>query len=77
MIPTETTTKHRHNCTRVFDRYDPMCPRCDELKAGFPARRGWGGSGKYSGTSDLSYYCFACPPWAASPCPHGKRPYTD
>ena len=34
--------KHVPNCTRVFKRYDSACPRCRELQAGAPARRGWG-----------------------------------
>jgi len=34
-------TKHTDGCKRVFDKYDPDCPRCQELAAGSPAREGW------------------------------------
>lgn len=37
-------TKHAWNCSRVFARRDPKCPRCLELAAGAPARAGWGPS---------------------------------
>lgn len=33
---------HKENCSRVFKRYDPACPRCQELINGEPARKGWG-----------------------------------
>lgn len=34
-------TKHSMNCTRVFNRYDLTCRRCQELANGQPARAGW------------------------------------
>lgn len=34
------TTKHNHLV--VFGRIQDGCPRCDELKAGAPAIKGWG-----------------------------------
>lgn len=34
-------TKHASNCARRFARLDPFCPRCKELAAGSPARKGW------------------------------------
>lgn len=38
-------TKHGAACTRAFANLSPLgaCPRCDELRAGAPARVGWGG----------------------------------
>ncbi len=36
-----TDTKHKNDCKRIFDRYDPECPRCQELIKGACARRGW------------------------------------
>lgn len=38
-IETKTTTKHNHPV--VFGRKEADCPRCIELKAGYPARDGW------------------------------------
>ena len=34
-------TKHKDECTRVFKKYDPTCPRCQELIKGSPPREGW------------------------------------
>lgn len=34
-------TKHLYNCARVFKRYDPYCPRCQELANGAAPREGW------------------------------------
>jgi hypothetical protein len=34
-------TKHISTCQRVFKRYDPKCPRCQELAQGAPARPAW------------------------------------
>lgn len=39
---TATTTRHKADCARVFNRYDMTCDRCVELRMGFGARRGWG-----------------------------------
>lgn len=39
-MPTKTV-KHRLDCKRVFSRYDPTCPRCKELQAGYSPRQGW------------------------------------
>ena len=36
-----TATRHASDCTRVFNRLDPKCPRCAELRNGAPARAGW------------------------------------
>jgi hypothetical protein len=33
--------KHTEECRRVFNRYDPRCPRCQELMAGAAPRPGW------------------------------------
>lgn len=37
-------TKHNTECVMAFGRLSPAgtCPRCDELRAGAPARAGWG-----------------------------------
>lgn len=35
-------TTHRTDCTRVFKRYDPTCPRCQQLADGEAPRSGWG-----------------------------------
>jgi len=35
-------TKHATDCKKAFGRLDHACPRCQELAAGAPARRGWG-----------------------------------
>ncbi len=37
-----TAVHHNANCKRVFARYDPDCPRCEELTNGAPPRKGWG-----------------------------------
>lgn len=37
-----TQTKHSEGCKKAFNRLDADCPRCRELLAGAPARRGWG-----------------------------------
>lgn len=34
-------TKHSPDCKRVFKKYDPECPRCQELAAGASPRKGW------------------------------------
>ena len=36
----KTETKHNHPV--VFGRREPGCPRCEELDAGAPKRKGWG-----------------------------------
>jgi hypothetical protein len=35
-------TKHAADCSRAFANLDMDCPRCRELAAGAPARKGWG-----------------------------------
>lgn len=40
-IKIETTTNTKHNHQVVFGRKEENCPRCIELKAGYPARDGW------------------------------------
>jgi len=37
-----TTTKHAAACRKAWNRLDATCPRCQELAAGAPARKGWG-----------------------------------
>lgn len=39
-----TQTKHSVTCSMTFGRPDKTgtCPRCNELSAGFGARKGWG-----------------------------------
>jgi len=39
---TTTKTRHSESCCKAFAKLDPTCPRCQELAAGAPARRGWG-----------------------------------
>lgn len=34
-------TKHDPSCKMAFGRKDPSCPRCQELLAGAPPRKGW------------------------------------
>jgi hypothetical protein len=34
-------TKHAADCKMSFGRKDASCPRCQELLAGAPARKGW------------------------------------
>lgn len=41
MLNTTLKTKHSNECTRVFNRYDASCPRCQELMQGSKPRRGW------------------------------------
>ncbi len=38
---TATGTKHSDDCSAAFGRKDQDCPRCRELLAGAPARKGW------------------------------------
>ena len=37
----QTATKHSPDCSRVFNRLDATCPRCQELAAGASPRKGW------------------------------------
>ncbi len=39
-IESKTATQHNHPV--CFGRKEPGCPRCIELTAGYPARKGWG-----------------------------------
>lgn len=39
---TQTGTKHKTDCHRVFNHYDNTCARCIELRNGAQARAGWG-----------------------------------
>jgi hypothetical protein len=38
-IPTDLA--HKAGCAMAFGRKDTTCPRCQELIAGAPARKGW------------------------------------
>ena len=42
----KTTTRHGAVCSMAFGRPSPLgdCARCDELRAGHPARAGWQGA---------------------------------
>jgi hypothetical protein len=40
--PVVYKTYHAEGCRRVWGRYDMECRRCQELKGGAPARKGWG-----------------------------------
>lgn len=53
---------HSETCRRVFSRLDADCPRCQELKAGSPAREGWGGRPmfKASATPRTTPKCSRC-----------------
>jgi hypothetical protein len=33
--------QHKDGCTKAWNRLDGTCPRCQELAAGAPARKGW------------------------------------
>lgn len=35
-------TQHTAGCRRVFKRYDPQCPRCQQLIDGAAPHKGWG-----------------------------------
>lgn len=39
---------HNSACTRVWGRLSApgVCPRCEELRHGAPARAGWGGTSR-------------------------------
>lgn len=47
----KTIPMTQHTCNNggrpVFGRLTAGCPRCDELKAGAPTRKGWGASGQF------------------------------
>ena len=32
---------HSVNCKMVFGRFDPLCPRCQQMMHGAPARTSW------------------------------------
>lgn len=36
-----TITKHKDECTRIFNRYDKSCIRCKELMRGAEPRESW------------------------------------
>lgn len=40
---------HKSDCKRIFRRYDPDCPRCQELAAGAAPRKPWFEKPKYPG----------------------------
>lgn len=79
-------TKHNDTCTMTFGRPSDHdnCPRCNELKAGAPARKGWGHAAKQQQSRRLDAYCFSVPIHHARctkdtnpSCACGKMSYTD
>lgn len=43
-LPTSAkVTRHNDECVMAFGKLSPrtVCPRCDELRFGAPAKRGW------------------------------------
>lgn len=52
-MKTKTNTKTKHNHEVIFGRRVDGCPRCAELAAGAPARRGWGWAKKQAEAQQL------------------------
>lgn len=50
------TTKHNETCTMAFGRpsVHGLCPRCNELRNGAAARKGWGWSKKLNEARTLA-----------------------
>lgn len=79
---TSDTVKHNHLCSMAFgkpSKHDD-CPRCQELKNGAEARKGWSAPV----VSGLSAYCFSvaihhgrCTAETNPSCACGKMSYTD
>ena len=79
-------TKHNDSCKMAFGRPSDHsnCPRCEELKNGAAARKGWNDVKQQSVSRQLSAYCFSVPIYH-SRCTHetnpscacGKMSYTD
>ena len=42
VVPASPAAPAKHDHPVVFGRREPGCPRCAELAAGAPARKGWG-----------------------------------
>ena len=82
----QTGTKHNESCTMAFGNPSKHsdCPRCEELKNGATARKGWQDTKRDAITRNLSTYCFSvaihhsrCTKETNPSCACGKMSYTD